>query len=133
MTILRVVAIQPPTDVKGYDLMFWVGSRRGEFSVKSAYETINENQHAVEALVWNLAWKWKGPQCIKTFIWLVIHDRLKTKAEVIRRHILMDNSYERCGIEVETTLHVLRDCLVAKRVWNQFIPSTRRHQFYSLN
>lgn len=34
---------------------------------------------------------------------------------------------------METTLHVLRDCFMARRLRNQFLPSELCHQFYSLS
>lgn len=67
------------------------------------------------------------------FIWLVLHNRLKIKAEILRRHIQIGSVCDRCGTSVEDTLHVIRDCLVAKRLWNRVIPMSHRQSFYSWN
>lgn len=73
-----------------------------------------------------LAWSWQGPQCIRLFIWLVLHDRLKTKAELMGRYNSTGSVCDRCGESLESALHVLRDCMVAKRVWNRVIPAPYR-------
>ncbi|KAH9751354.1 putative ribonuclease H protein [Citrus sinensis] len=120
--ILRIAAVQPPMEGKGDDKFFWANSQWGDFSVKSAYMAITENETGIEHSRWNIAWKWKGPPCVQTFIWLALHDRLKTKAEIGRRHIHIDWTCDHCGVASETTLHVLRDCFMARRLWNQLLP-----------
>lgn len=78
-----------------------------------------------------LAWRWKGPQAIRVFIWTVLHDRLKTKRELMRRHLVSNGYRDRCGLDLESNLHVLRDCPMAKRVWNHFVPRSLQADFYS--
>ena len=131
--ILRIAAVQPPMEGKGDDKFFWANSQRGDFSVKSAYMAISENEASIEHFWWNIAWKWKGSSRVQTFIWLALHDRLKTKAEIGRRHIHIDWTCDHCGVASETTLHVLRDCFMAKRLWNQLLPSEWRQVFFSSN
>lgn len=127
--ILKIAAVQPPAENKGDDQFFWAASRKGQFSVKSAYEDLSASQHGIEDSVW----KWRGPQAIRTFLWLVMHDRLKTKLEIARRRIPIEYNCNRCGADIETTMHVARDCFIAKRLWNLFIPVAYREQFYSLS
>lgn len=62
-----------------------------------------------------------------------MHDRLKTKLELRRRHLDSDGICDRCGLELESTLHVLRDCPVAKRTWNCLIPKSLQADFFSLS
>lgn len=63
----------------------------------------------------------------------MFYDRLKTRAEISKRHMLVDCSCDRCGSSLENTVHVLRDCMVVKRVWNRIIPVSSRPLFYSLD
>ncbi|KAH9647730.1 putative ribonuclease H protein [Citrus sinensis] len=72
-----------------------------------------------------------GPQAIRVFIWTVLHDRLKIKRELMRRHLVSNGYCDRCGLDLESTLHVLRDCPMAKRVWNHFVPRSLQADFYS--
>lgn len=89
--------------------------RGGIFTGKSAYHATSHHGFNKEDQIWSLAWKWQGPQCIRMFLWLVLHDRLKTNGELQRRHIVTGSGCARCGASLENTLPVLRDCMVARR------------------
>lgn len=75
----------------------------------------------------------QGRKCIRIFLLLVLHDRLKTNAELLRRHIPTGSGCTRSAASLENTLHVLRDCMATKRFWNVVIPAHSRQVFYSLN
>lgn len=77
---------------------------------------ISKAKYSEKDQIWGIAWSWKGPQSVRIFRWLVLHNRLKMKAELTRRHIQIV-----VAILLEDVLHVLRDCMVAKRVWNCII------------
>lgn len=85
--ILKIASIQPPMDQRRDYQVYWADSTKGIFTVKSAYHAISNYNQGMEDQIWSLAWGWKGPQCIRIFIWLVLHDRLKTNSELMRRHI----------------------------------------------
>lgn len=55
-----------------------------------AFNAISSYHNRKEDFSWDIVWPWKGPQSIYMFLWLVTHNRLKTKAELARRHILAD-------------------------------------------
>lgn len=118
--LLRIALIQPPSQNNGEDQVYWAESNNGSFMVKSAYNAISSYHSRNEDFSWDIVWRWKGPQSIRTFLWLVTHNRLKTKAELARKHILANAGCDRCGCGVEDTLHVLRDCMAAKRILPSF-------------
>lgn len=80
--------------------------------------------------MWKLAWNWQGPQCIKVFTWLALHGRLKTKAEILRHHLLINAECTKCEAPVEDILHVLRGCIAARGFWYCVIPLAMRHRFF---
>lgn len=120
--LLRIALIQPPSQNNGDHQVYWAESNNRSFMVKSAYNAISSYHNRNEDFSWDIVWRWKGPQSIRTFLWLVTHNRLKTKAELARRHILADAGCDHCGCGVEDRLHVLRDCMAAKRIWHRLIP-----------
>ncbi|MBA0655764.1 hypothetical protein Goklo_008199, partial [Gossypium klotzschianum] len=67
-------------------------------------------------LFWNLAWKLQTLPKIKVFCWRLGHDILPTyeKNSKIRRDF--DCMCPRCGIEMETLIHALKDCSRARAV-----------------
>ncbi|KAH9680258.1 putative ribonuclease H protein [Citrus sinensis] len=77
----------------------------GNFTVRSAYHYLAGSRHEDKDSSWLLAWRWNGPQAICVFISIVLHDRLKTKRELMRRHFASNGYCDRCGLDLESTLH----------------------------
>ncbi|KAH9649197.1 putative ribonuclease H protein [Citrus sinensis] len=103
----------------------------GNFTVRSAYQYLAGSRHEDKDSSWLLAWRWNGPQAICVFISIVLHDRLKTKRELMRRHFASNGYCDRCGLDLESTLRVLRDCPMAQRIWNHFVLRSFQVDFYS--
>ena len=76
----------------------------------------------VEDYCWRSIWRWKGPQSVRIFLWQALHDCLKTKSELARRHIPISEACDRCGASIEDTLHALRDCVAVKTLWLKVVP-----------
>lgn len=114
--ILKIASIQPPNPTRGQDQIYWSASSKVVFTVKSTYHYLAGSQYEGKDSSWLLAWRWKGLQAVRTFLWTVMHDRLKTRLELKRRHFDSDGICDRCGFDLEGTLHVLRVCPVAKRI-----------------
>jgi hypothetical protein len=71
--------------------------------------------------VWQLIWKRSGPERIKAFLWATAHDRLMIN-ENRKRGFLTDNPLcHNCPTDVENTLHVLRECPLARMVWKTLL------------
>lgn len=73
-----------------------------------------------------MIWKWKGPPCVQTFLWLVAHGRLLTNAHHICRSMANFGVFSLCNAEVQMVLHVIRDYDKARRVWLQIIAARLR-------
>ncbi|MBA0750815.1 hypothetical protein Gogos_002200, partial [Gossypium gossypioides] len=58
---------------------------------------------------------------------------LLSNVERVRRGLTVDPSSTICGFHSEDILHILRDCDVAKDVWNQVIPGNCLSNFFSNN
>lgn len=131
--ILRIAAIKPPLNNCGRDEIRWAHSKTWLFTVKSAYLSLIQQQSALDDPGWKIIWKWQGPQRIKMFLWLAVQNKLKTKAELARRHIPINSNCDICGYQLEDTLHVLRDCSMATRIWRSLLPNENTVSFFSLN
>ena len=70
---------------------------------------------------------------MRIFLWLALQDRLQTKTELARRHIPISEACDRCGVSVEDTHHVLRDCVAAKTFWLKIVPLEKRQSFFNPN
>ncbi|CAI0429938.1 unnamed protein product [Linum tenue] len=70
--------------------------------------------------MWKKLWKWKGPSRTKHFLWLVMHDRLLTNKERVRRKMTADGNCSHCKDVEETTEHILRKCSKTAAIWEKF-------------
>ena len=131
--ILKIAAVKAPCANSGEDQCYWVYFNTWHFTRKSVYLSLHQSNNVVDISLWNLAWKWNGPQSIRTFIWLAISNRLKTKFELHRRHITKDSTCCICGHHLEDTIHVLRDCVIARQVWLRLVYNNLWNFLFRLN
>jgi hypothetical protein len=66
---------------------------------------------------WRAIWNIPLARKCQSFLWKFCKNVLPTQDNLVRRNI-----YSSCGCAIyeegeETTLHVLKDCLYAKKVW----------------
>ena len=65
-------------------------------------------------------------------MWLAVNDRILTNVERTRRHIGDSDLCSTCGMEREMVLHVLRDCMYARWVWNRMMRGTTFDRFFNI-
>ncbi|RYR02033.1 hypothetical protein Ahy_B06g080882 [Arachis hypogaea] len=130
--VTRIMAMAPPSPWKEADCIAWANTHDGCFSLKSTYKSITEVQSPPDR-VFKLIWNWKGPEHIRTFLWLVAHQAILMNTERARRHLTNTADCPRCNNAKETTLHVLRDCPFAKDVWYRLLRQRGIHDFFNLN
>ncbi|PNX68691.1 ribonuclease H, partial [Trifolium pratense] len=132
--VSQVMALPAPTDVDGPDTLGWDRTNTHQFTVRSAYTL----QHVIAMPLvakgdWKTLWGWKGPHRIQTFIWLAAHERILTNAGRSKWGVGISPTCASCVREDETTLHVLRDCVHATRVWVRLVPSNYITIFFSFS
>ncbi|VFQ81409.1 unnamed protein product [Cuscuta campestris] len=100
------------------DEVYWKHKPSGKFSVASAYNMIKGVNSNLQEKSWSMIWKLKVPSKIKLLLWTMSHDRVLGNAERKRRGLTADGSCPICSGHEETTDHIFRSCIKAKRVWN---------------
>lgn len=86
----------------------FVANRR--FQVDEAYLASCGLVAAVEADKWQQVWTFCGPQRYGFTAWLARHDQLATHSLLFNGYYSTDPFFPVCNHDVESTLHVLRDC-----------------------
>ncbi|CAL1404640.1 unnamed protein product [Linum trigynum] len=115
-----------PVHEAGEDTTIWSLENDGQFRLGSAYRAaVDWLQEDTEKEVdvnnqpkWMNVWKWPGPNRIRHFLWLSLHDRLLTNCERKRRKLCDSDVCEICKSEPETAEHVIRTCPMARQVWD---------------
>lgn len=107
---MKIMALHVPRHEGFVDVVTWKPASDWCFSLKPAYNTIADTSpHSLNQL-FKVIWKWKGPQRVKAFLWLVAQNAILTNERRCARHIAQHSVCRICGNMVETTLHALRDC-----------------------
>ncbi|XP_057424938.1 uncharacterized protein LOC130718368 [Lotus japonicus] len=109
------------------DILFWSETFDGWYTSKSGYDFIRRWQYQAEAssstvfvlptTFWQRIWKSTTiPRC-KEVVWRASSGFLPVRASLRQRGMDVDPSCPWCGIEEETTSHVLFQCPVVARFW----------------
>jgi len=112
----------------------WHGSirPRGVFDPKSAYLLATD---AIGDAPFNGQWIWKLKTLprIQMFVWKCMHPSLGVNQCLVARGLPMDACYPRCHREVESILHLLRDCPLSINMWHHLGRQVNSSNFFSLN
>ena len=73
-----------------------------------------------------LIWSAKVPRKLKVFSWLLFKDRLNTRVNLARKHIIDSDICPRCATTTEDSNHLFITCPLANRIWQRvgFLPSS---------
>ena len=112
------------------DLLYWREGAKGKFSIKSALTIMRQEHDMVDDECWKLIWSAPVQQRIRAFLWIVCHDRLLGNAMRFKRRLTDDPKCFVCGAEEESTVHILRDCPLARMVWRQLGGPAATSDFY---
>ena len=87
----------------------------GKFSMTRAYATLTLPRKPIADLQW--LWKSTTTPKIKFFLWLVWWDRLPTNKLLHQRNIAPSNLCPLCLEQIESSIHIVRNCKIAQAVW----------------
>jgi hypothetical protein len=108
------------------DRQIWRSTMKGEFTVGSAYHMAKENEANLQAgcsnrreegNIWKGIWSSNFPNAVKTFMWRACQNLLPTRENLVKRCIIKDPSCSICGLEIESTEHILWECTSSSDVW----------------
>jgi hypothetical protein len=105
----KIAAILPPNVEYGPDIQLGSGANQFKFFVAIMYELLCNFDLEIVDDVWMQIWKLNVPERVRSFMWLLRHDRLLTnfnKSKMGLGHAMCSH----CRDIEETSLHVFRDC-----------------------
>ncbi|CAL1400519.1 unnamed protein product [Linum trigynum] len=125
---IRSVLVDPMSTED--DTLIWKESSNGTFTTKSPYKSMDNPEQGYPDALWKKIWRLNTPERVRTFIWIAAKGCLATNSVRKYRHLTEDGKCSLCNEVEETNLHCLRDCRIARTVWNRLIPSNRRPTFF---
>ena len=112
------------------DQIIWVGNRKGEFSVKSAYyiairviDTMEEGECSSSDSrnpLWRKLWHLNIPLKVRIFAWKMCMNALSTFVNLQRKGVNIYDFCPACGMEPESIVHVfikIGRASCRERVW----------------
>ncbi|KAF7834787.1 putative ribonuclease H protein At1g65750 family [Senna tora] len=131
--VKNIAGIQAPNEHAGEDMIFWGLTNDGNFSVKSAYHAIAGFRHENVGSHWKFIWKWPVIQRVRSFLWLVAHERDITNLYRFNCNLSNSSLCPRCCNQVEDVLHAIRDCPEIKKLWQRLVRPQHWNTFFNLN
>ncbi|KAL0398703.1 UNVERIFIED_CONTAM: putative mitochondrial protein [Sesamum radiatum] len=118
-------------DAPGEIRQIWKPSKKGIFSVRSAYEVflgLADQQLASTSRpfpmltedcehFWRHLWVIVAPPRVRLQIWRFCYDAVPTMANLAKRQKEVDTHCHMCEAEVETLQHILLECPFARMAW----------------
>ncbi|CAL0321206.1 unnamed protein product [Lupinus luteus] len=126
----KIVALHPLVDVGQIDMVAWMWSMDGSFSIAFAYAFIVGHNDLHKNPLTEIVWNWKGPLRIILLLWWLVSNGLPTNELRLHKKMTDSGSCPRCT-SLETELHLFRDCSFARKVWCSLLNITVQHPFFS--
>jgi hypothetical protein len=124
-----IAAVLPPNEEFGNDERVLTGGNKMNFSVSDMYMKLCGYSGEEVTSNWKKAWRINVPEKVRSFMWLMMHERLLTNA-LKNKMRLCHAMCNYCGDVEETILHAMRDCPKAREVWRYFVAGSQQNQFY---
>lgn len=70
-------------------------------------------------------------QRVQAFMWMLCHDAIMSNFDLVQRHITTNAPCSSCQAPIETSLHIVRDCHVARIIWEQLVPIVNHPNFFT--
>lgn len=103
---------------------------KGNFSIGNAYKDLQHDIDEDNVSIWKDIWCLQFLERVQIFIWLLTYDTLMKN---YRKSLcgMGDDACELCGSVCKSALHVVMDCRVVQRMWNNIVISDLTNVFFA--
>jgi hypothetical protein len=116
---LLFMAISSVTLTEQEDSITWRWTRDGKFSVASAYRC--QFRGCFTSLPATKIWRCFVEPKVKFVLWLVLHDKILTADNMLKKHSPCNQTCSLCFCMEETTAHLLTHCNFSEAAWNRVV------------
>jgi ribonuclease HI len=103
------------------DEQIWRLSRKGIYSVRSAYhhliESVIDNNHLKVDGNWKRLWRLNVPNKVKIFLWRVLRGCLPVRGRLVQKGVPCSNKCPYCDTNEENEWHCFFGCNIVEEVW----------------
>ena len=109
----------------GTDILRWGYKTKGMFSTKESYQLSNTPIEKPDPC-WSKIWDIKSWPKVTTFLWLVLHRRILTWENLIKRGSIGPSQCHLCKTHEENMEHILNQCPLANHLWTNIASLYKR-------
>ena len=127
---LEIQATPYAIAARSEDRLSWAANSHGNFDLNSVYKLATSRSDNLE-FEGDWIWKIKILPRIQFFVWKCFHNSIGVKGCRPSRGVNSDLFCPRCRDELETIIHLLRDCGDSKDLWKQLGISEMDKNFFT--
>ena len=133
--ILEIKATPISFYARNTDCITWSFSPSGNFELKDDYKLaiMEEEGHYIGYFDGEWIWKAFTILKIKCFVWQCYHKSVLVSTVLVARGMDVSPVCQLCREGLEFVLHVLRDCQIARNLWNLLSPPMPASLSFGLN
>lgn len=131
-SIKEIIRAILPQHATSQDRLVWGPSSLGKYSPKSGYDWLVKGSSPSRNISVMWIWKLQVAEKVKHFICLISFDRIACNDLRARCVIAVSNLCLLCDLHAETSLHLVRECYMAKDIWFALLPSSISQEFFQL-
>lgn len=111
--------------------IYWGLSNHGKFTTKSMYSNLlqQELNSQIHTIPYNWIWKIPIPPKIKTFLWLIMHDKLPTTKYLNHIGVTLNDQCQICHTHPKSTNHLFLHCPNIIHIWHELVIT--HYQYYT--
>ena len=107
------------------DSISWTLSESKNFTVKSCYDILNDR--GLRSVFKTSIWRSAAPLNVKFFAWLAFHDKILSRANLVKKGWTGPMHCELCNFYEESVTHLFFHCRISKAIWNFFLYNANNH------
>ena len=121
---VRTILSIPLSSRRVGDEWAWKYERKGSYSIKSGYRVLIAKNGigligGVHKSVWKYLWAFTVPPKVKNFLWRACTDCIPTGSTLMSKRVEISKFCPLCHASIETPLHILVNCPLARGCWVQ--------------
>lgn len=116
--LVKIIDLLAHVSLRGEEDQRLYPNSRDNFHLSSAdaYAKLKIAAGSARSNFANFVWRNRAPPRVQFFGWLLVQERIQSRANLVRKHIVESSLCELCG-QVEDCDHIIFQCRFASHVW----------------
>jgi len=127
------ITLVDPAQINAEEKVVWKLNSDGMFSNASSHASLTNQQFVMNMNVFPVIWRAKILERLRCFLWRIVRGAILTNVERMRRGLTFDPTCPICNVDIESSLHIFRDCQFVMKLWQQLLGCKNLNSFIQGN